>query len=71
MLAAGQSIGIGMAVAAHLLACFASEAAIDAEIAAGTITTTEQVDWIRGGRRLRSRSRATQMQGPGWPRTRR
>jgi hypothetical protein len=35
---------IATAVGAHVQACFATEAAVDAEITAGTITTTAQID---------------------------
>jgi hypothetical protein len=43
-LTAAQMTAIGLAVGAHVQACFAAEAAIDADIAAGAITTTVQID---------------------------
>lgn len=43
-LTAAQMTAIGLAVGAHVQACFSAEAAIDADIAAGTVTTTAQID---------------------------
>lgn len=43
-LSAGEVKAIALAVAGHVQACFATERAIDDAIAAGTITTREQID---------------------------
>jgi hypothetical protein len=43
-LTAAQMIAVASAVGSYVQACFAVEGTIDAAIAAGTITTTQQVD---------------------------
>jgi hypothetical protein len=43
-LTAAEIIAIATAVAAHVQACFAAEATVVAEIAAGTMTTKAQID---------------------------
>ena len=43
-LTSAQAVAIGLAVGAHVQACFAAEQAIDTDIAAATITTVEQIE---------------------------
>jgi len=43
-LSSEQMIGIGQAVGAHVQACFAAEAAIDADIDAGIITMVSEIE---------------------------
>jgi len=43
-LTAAQAVAIGLAVGAHVQACFAAEQAIDADITAGTITAAGQIE---------------------------
>lgn len=43
-LTATQMVGIGLSVGTHVQACFAAEAAIDADVDGGTITTAEQIE---------------------------
>lgn len=43
-LTSGEVVAIGLAVGAHVQACFAAERAIAAAISAGTVTTTAEID---------------------------
>lgn len=46
-ISAAEMTAIGLAVGAHVQACFAAERAVDAAIAAGTITTVTAIDgWV-------------------------
>ena len=44
LLTAAQAVSIGLAVGAHVQACFAAEQAIDADIDAGAISTADQIE---------------------------
>jgi hypothetical protein len=44
VLSAAQIQAIWMAVGAHVQACFATEAAIDADVASGSIVAATQID---------------------------